>query len=338
MPNNNDKMIIRVAKNKDNPYVMMNKTGLNDPRLSFKAKGILAYLLSKPDDWKVMVEELINSSADGKRAVYSGLKELETYGYIKRKRVYRIDETTGRNVIDRWEMLVYEIPPEENEDSKEEHCDSSKNKNKAESLDITGSFVLLQNVEVQNEEVQNEEVQNEEVQNEEIQNVEIGFVHVENAPLLNNEYILNNDYTKYNNNNSKKRKGRNGAKKESPRNQGDKIDDVEKTLLVNLKYQIEQLTGGKVQIQTLQRILAQERGLEKIKHAFNVYPHIRNYITRFQPIENAVGLFFYIAENMVDLPVSIPSTGRKLSFNNFEQHTYSDEELESLYENIDGDQ
>ena len=38
----NDKTIIRVAKNKDNPYVMMNKAGLNDSRLSFKAKGILA--------------------------------------------------------------------------------------------------------------------------------------------------------------------------------------------------------------------------------------------------------------------------------------------------------
>ena len=32
-------MIIRVVKDKDNPYVMMNKSGLNDPRLSFKAKG-----------------------------------------------------------------------------------------------------------------------------------------------------------------------------------------------------------------------------------------------------------------------------------------------------------
>ncbi len=41
--------IIRVKKCQNN-FVMMDKTFLEDTRLSFKAKGILAYLLSKPDN------------------------------------------------------------------------------------------------------------------------------------------------------------------------------------------------------------------------------------------------------------------------------------------------
>ncbi|KXG73769.1 hypothetical protein AN619_29030 [Thermotalea metallivorans] len=33
--------IIRVQKNKENPYVMINKQFLSDERLSWKAKGLL---------------------------------------------------------------------------------------------------------------------------------------------------------------------------------------------------------------------------------------------------------------------------------------------------------
>ena len=39
--------VIRVRKRPNN-FVMIDKTFLEDDRLSFKAKGILAYLLSKP--------------------------------------------------------------------------------------------------------------------------------------------------------------------------------------------------------------------------------------------------------------------------------------------------
>ena len=45
--------VIRVKKRPSN-FVMMDKTFLEDDRLSYKAKGLLAYLLSKPDDWKVI--------------------------------------------------------------------------------------------------------------------------------------------------------------------------------------------------------------------------------------------------------------------------------------------
>ena len=37
--------------NKDKNYTTINNTGLKDKRLSWKAKGILAYILTLPDDW-----------------------------------------------------------------------------------------------------------------------------------------------------------------------------------------------------------------------------------------------------------------------------------------------
>ncbi len=97
--------IIRVHKRPNN-FVMMDKTFLEDPRLSFKAKGILAYLLSKPDNWKVIVGNLVNYSADGKSSVYAGLKELKECGYYKK---IPIRNEAGTRII-RWESSVYEVP------------------------------------------------------------------------------------------------------------------------------------------------------------------------------------------------------------------------------------
>ena len=97
--------VIRVRKRPNN-FVMLDKTFLEDDRLSFKAKGILAYLLSKPDNWKVIVGNLVKFSKDGKSAVYAGLKELKECGYYVKTPIRNEDGTR----ISRWESTVYEVP------------------------------------------------------------------------------------------------------------------------------------------------------------------------------------------------------------------------------------
>ena len=73
---------IRTIKNKD--FSVICNTFLRDERLSWKAKGVLAYLLSKPDDWEVKVVDLIKRSRDGREAVYSAINELLSIGYMQR--------------------------------------------------------------------------------------------------------------------------------------------------------------------------------------------------------------------------------------------------------------
>ena len=97
--------VIRVRKS-PNRFVVMDKTFLEDSRLSYKAKGILAYLLSKPDDWKVIVGNLVNYSADGKASVYAGLKELKECGYYEK---VPIRNEQGTRIV-RWESTIYENP------------------------------------------------------------------------------------------------------------------------------------------------------------------------------------------------------------------------------------
>ncbi|MCL2311895.1 MAG: helix-turn-helix domain-containing protein, partial [Firmicutes bacterium] len=141
--------IIRIQKKRNN-FVMLDKGFLEDKRLSFKAKGILAYLLSKPDGWKVIVKDLINHSADGKKAIYSGLRELKTYGYYKKEPVR--DESN--RVISHWESVIYECPEEQPQAKQTEMTQKNesteKNVEKSPVLPLLTPFVHIDNVEIQN--------------------------------------------------------------------------------------------------------------------------------------------------------------------------------------------
>jgi len=97
--------IIRVSKNKDNPYVMIDKTAISDERLSWKAKGVLAYLLSLPDNWEIYVTEIEKHSTDGEKSLRSGLKELEDAGYLEKE---IIRDSTGK--FSGSAYVVYERP------------------------------------------------------------------------------------------------------------------------------------------------------------------------------------------------------------------------------------
>jgi hypothetical protein len=102
--------IFRIIKNAENPFVMMDKRALMDPALTYKAKGILAYLLSRPDNWTININDVINHSPDGEYAVRSGVKELIDAGYVR-----RIPERNEKKRIVRWVMEVYEQPVQSDE-------------------------------------------------------------------------------------------------------------------------------------------------------------------------------------------------------------------------------
>lgn len=85
-------------------YTIMSNVGLQDARLSWRARGILAYLLSMPDDWRVSDRQLAASAPEGRAAVQTALKELETHGYVHR-RCFKNER--GLFV---WESVVFDEP------------------------------------------------------------------------------------------------------------------------------------------------------------------------------------------------------------------------------------
>ncbi|MHA4769409.1 DnaD domain protein [Staphylococcus capitis] len=94
----------RVKKESGN-FVTIHKGFIQDSNLSWKAKGLLLYLLSRPDDWQIYETELIKHTSDGLSSLKSGIKELEKTGYIERKR-----KRDDKGRLKEYEYEVFEQP------------------------------------------------------------------------------------------------------------------------------------------------------------------------------------------------------------------------------------
>jgi hypothetical protein len=68
-------------------YTIVSNEPLQDPSLSFKATGIIAYLKSKPKGWVVRLGHLCRVKAEGRHAVRSGIQELIDKGYGTKRKV-----------------------------------------------------------------------------------------------------------------------------------------------------------------------------------------------------------------------------------------------------------
>lgn len=73
---------IRVARRKR--FTTIDRAAINDTRLSFRARGVLAWLLDKPDNWKTNAEAISKSGKEGRDAIRAALAELQDCGYLKR--------------------------------------------------------------------------------------------------------------------------------------------------------------------------------------------------------------------------------------------------------------
>ena len=67
--------------------------------------------MTLPSDWSIYMSEIVKHSRDGKAAVYSAIQELETFGYLKRKRK-RDKDGRFENIV----YIVYEEPTDADDD------------------------------------------------------------------------------------------------------------------------------------------------------------------------------------------------------------------------------
>jgi len=67
------------------PFTMLANAMLRNPELSLKAKGLLAVMLSFPDDWQYHMRHIEGLSSDGRDGHRAALIELEQIGYVRRR-------------------------------------------------------------------------------------------------------------------------------------------------------------------------------------------------------------------------------------------------------------
>ena len=84
--------IIRSPRLESNFSVMSNAV-IRDSRLSYRARGVLLEILSRPDNWRVSGDSLARSGKEGRDAILTALKELRDCGYIRMVKIRKEDGT-----------------------------------------------------------------------------------------------------------------------------------------------------------------------------------------------------------------------------------------------------
>lgn len=97
----NEETVVRVKHGKENPYFQFSRETAQRKEVSYEGRGMLAYLLSKPNDWDLRISDLIIDGC-GRDKVYRIIGELVEKCYIIRT-VLKDDETK------RYTQTVYTI-------------------------------------------------------------------------------------------------------------------------------------------------------------------------------------------------------------------------------------
>lgn len=91
--------LIRLTVKRNERYKTIYLEAVEDPRLSWRAKGLHTYLISRPPEWKIRYKDLEGRSTDGKTALASAIKELQDAGYLK---IDKLQDKNGRFTGSKW--------------------------------------------------------------------------------------------------------------------------------------------------------------------------------------------------------------------------------------------
>lgn len=94
--------VFKIEKNKE--YTIMSNYHLRDRNLSYKAKGLLSFMLSLPEDWDYSLKGLCAISKESRDGIRAILNELKDNNYLK---IERVRNDKG---LFEYNYLIYERP------------------------------------------------------------------------------------------------------------------------------------------------------------------------------------------------------------------------------------
>lgn len=106
-----DPNIIRTYHDQRNPFAQIDRRILQNKDLSWEARGVLGYLLSKPGDWEIRFWDLVNQGPGKRDRMRRILTELQTAGHVTRQ--HYNDPVTGQWI---WVTHIYENPADAERD------------------------------------------------------------------------------------------------------------------------------------------------------------------------------------------------------------------------------
>lgn len=79
--------LVRGFHSFDDHFTQIPNEWLRDSRLTFKARGLLAMLLSHSEGWSLSTAAIAEQNQEGKDAIRSAIAELQQFGYLNRSQV-----------------------------------------------------------------------------------------------------------------------------------------------------------------------------------------------------------------------------------------------------------
>lgn len=142
-------MVFKVEKNRN--YTVMSNYHLRDKNLSFKAKGLLSFMLSLPENWDYSLNGLVSVSKESKKAIRTILNELKDNGYLE------IQQTRGEKGYYKYEYTIREIPLEL--EKADENPDTQKGDTDLDTLISSKEIINKKNINKINKTINEEESQ-----------------------------------------------------------------------------------------------------------------------------------------------------------------------------------
>lgn len=114
-----------IYRNRTQQFTVIAQGIMRDERLSLKDTGLLVRMLSLPDNWEFSENGLIQIfKQDGQSSIRTGLKRLEEFGYLVRKRTR---DNAGRMTGTEW--VIYDSPYLENQSVEELNLENQPQSN-----------------------------------------------------------------------------------------------------------------------------------------------------------------------------------------------------------------
>lgn len=79
--------LIRGHHSFDDQFVQLPNSWMRDSRLSLKARGLLAQIMTHREDWSLSINKLAEDNGEGKHAIRAAIAELEQFGYLVRDQI-----------------------------------------------------------------------------------------------------------------------------------------------------------------------------------------------------------------------------------------------------------
>lgn len=239
--------IIKIIK-RNCPYVTIDKTGIDDPNLSWAATGLLTYLIGRPGNWKINITHLSSVKTCKETATKSALKELREANYCH----YFVVRKNGK--ISETFYLVFEVPTNY-EEVLENYIDLKD-----------GETILYQPVKINENKTKKKipQVENQLME----KNIEIKEVlpQVEN-PLVENLVVENQGLLIKDTNNKKNTNNKTTTNEDKKSSSLSEENDLEKKEINNVlkKYSLSKATRKNILKLYFKNLIDKNRILEVLK-------------------------------------------------------------------------